>query len=522
MPLSMTIQAARPRQRREASHGVLFAVYAPFGDDPVLSQYPGSAPRPVAQHPLVGHLQQVAAEGANVAALIDLADDCTYLVEIPALQPARLHITPAWKLDMSAPCTLAGFLQRAHARFPCDAMLLALEGHGAGYLPSIDGAAVSPLSTNGTSGQQWIVDAGGTRLREEDGGIPVLPVGNPTPPLDSPEALSVRLPLSTWAVGDALRRARAAGVPAPLLIHFNNCFNLSLELMHTVAPHAGYATAYGNYNFFTSGETYPAVFRALRLSGGMSVEQLARSFGEHNHAFLAAKGNHPTLGGVVRLSRMKGIAQAVDVMAGELVKALDPASATWAARRDTMRQAIALAQQLDADGNFDLEVPDGMTDLGSLAIRLRDAFPGQAIATAAEALLKRLAGIWLYGDFERPWLDETQVWDFRSMVLGLNILLPDPGLKGLWDWRSPYYLAGRTGTGTPPSIAQQIPFLLDRVGGKRAPWSQFIVDYHRNIAFDGYQRAVRPVFPVFNAKFEPKYPPPDRIQPGSTKPKDRR
>jgi hypothetical protein len=494
---------------------VLFAVYAPFGDDPTLSRYPGSAPRPVARHPLVGHLQQVAAEGADVAALIDLADDCTHLVEIPALQPGRMRITPAWKLDMSAPCTLAGFLQRAHARFPCSALLLAMEGHGAGYLPAIDGAAVSPSSTNGSGGQQWIVDAGGTRLREADGGSPVLPFGNPTPPLDSPEALAVRLPMSTWGLGDALRRARAAGVPSPLLIHFNNCFNLSLELMHTVAPHAGYATAYGNYNFFTAGETYPAVFRALRLSGGMSVEQLARAFGEQNHAFLAAKGNHPTLGGVLRLSRMKGIGQAVDTLADALVAALDPADPAWSARRETMRQAIAQAQQLDADGNFELEVPDGLTDLGSLATRLRVAFPGQATAAAADALLKRLAGIWLYGDFERPWLDESQVWDFRSPLLGLNILLPDPGLKGLWDWRSPYYLAGRTGTGTPPSVAQQIPFLLDRRGGRRAPWSQFIVDYHRDIPFDGYQRAVRPAFPVFNARFKPQYPPPGRDQPGT-------
>jgi hypothetical protein len=75
--------------------------------------------------------------------------------------------------------------------------------------------------------------------------------------------MTVRLPLSTWGLGEALRRALAAGVPAPQVIHFNNCFNLSLELMHTVSPYAGYATAYGNYNFFTAGETYPAVFEAL-------------------------------------------------------------------------------------------------------------------------------------------------------------------------------------------------------------------------------------------------------------------
>lgn len=512
------IRAAQPHRPSADGGGLLFAVYAPFGDDPVLSHYPGHSPRPVQDHPLVQNLLKVAAEGVNVSALIDLVDDCTYLVEIPALQPRRLRITSAWKQDMGAPCTLAGFLQRAHGRFPCSALLLAMEGHGAGYLPAIDGAAISPATTHGSGGQQWIVTAGGTALREGDGGSPVLPFGNPVPPLDSPEGVPVRLPLSTWGLGEALRRAQAAGVPAPRVVHFNNCFNLSLELLHTVAPYAGYATAYGNYNFFTAGETYPAVFQALRSAGGMSAETLARTFGHQNHAFLAAKKNHPTLGGCVRLSRLKPIAALVDGLAEELVKALDPADPAWTTRRSRMRTAIQRAQQLDADGDYGLEVPDGMTDLGSLALALQDAFAGEPIAAAAGNLLLGLSGIWLYGDHERPWLDETRIWDFSARHLGLNVFLPDPGLKGVWDWRSPYYLAGKVGTGTPPSIKRQIEFLLDR-GGRRAPWAQFVVDYHRDIPFDGYQRAKRPQFPVYNAEFKPKYPPPGQDGPGPKDPK---
>jgi hypothetical protein len=520
MASAQKVQAAQHPRPRADGGGVLFAVYAPFGDDAVLSHYPGSTPRPVQDHPLVKNLLKVAAEGANVSALVDLVDDCTYLVEIPALQPKRMVITSAWKQDMGAPCTLAGFLERAHGRFPCSTLLLALEGHGAGYLPSIDGAAITPASTNGGDGKQWIVDAGGTRLREDDGGIPVLPVGSPVPPLDSPELVPVRLPLSTWGLGEALRRARAAGVPAPRVIHFNNCFNLSLELMHTVAPHAGYATAYGNYNFFTAGQTYPAVFQALRDSGGMTVEALAKTFGHQNHAFLEAKKNHPTLGGCVRLSRLKSIATLVDGLAMELVKALNPADPAWTGRRSRMRAAIGRAQQLDADGDYGLEVPDAMTDLGSLALALQDEFAGSAIATAAGNLLLGLDGIWLYGDYERPWLDETKIWDFRARCLGLNVFLPDPDLKGLWDWRSPYYLAGAVGTGKPPAIKRQIDFLLERAG-RRAPWVQFIVDYHRDIPFDGYRRAVRPQFPVFNAEFKPKYPPPGRDAPEPKDPKKR-
>lgn len=515
------IQAAlKPRPRPDGG-GVLFVVYAPFGDDPVLSHYPGKTPRPVQEHPLVKNLQKVAAQGANVSALVDLVDDCTYLIEIPALQPQRMQVTSAWKQDMGAPCTLAGFLQRAHGRFPCSALLLALEGHGAGYLPSIDGAAISPATTNGADGKQWIVTSGGTALREGDGGIPVLPVGSPVPPLDSPEGMPVRLPLSTWGLGEALRRARAGGVPAPLVIHFNNCFNLSLELLHTVAPFAGYATAYGNYNFFTAGETYPQVFEALRSSGGMSVEALAKEFGHQNHAFLAAKKNHPTLGGVVRLSRMKGIAAQLDTLACRLVEALKDTDPAWTARRSRMQAAIRRAQQLDADGSYALEVPDGMTDLGSLAVELQAEFGRDPIGTAAGQLLAALNGIWLYGDHERPWLDEAQIWNFSARHLGLNIFLPDPDLKGQWDWRSPYYLTGKVGTGTPPSLKQQIGFLLER-GGQRAPWVQFIVDYHRKVPFDGYQRVRRLQFPVYNADFKPKYPPPGQDGPGAQNPKKAR
>lgn len=521
MATAQKVHAAQHPRPRADGGGVLFAVYAPFGDDPVLSHYPGSTPRPVQDHPLVRHLQQVAAEGASVSALIDLVDDCTYLVEIPALQPRRMTITSAWKQDMGAPCTLAGFLQRAHARFPCAALLLAMEGHGAGYLPSIDGGAITPLSTNGTDGRQWITDAGGTRLREEDGGIPVLPVGNPVPPLDSPEGVPVRLPLSTWGIGEALRRARAAGVPAPLVIHFNNCFNLSLELMHTVAPHAGFATAYGNYNFFTAGETYPAVFHALRMSGGMSVETLAKTFGHQNHAFLAAKKNHPTLGGCVRLARMRVIAKALDILAEALVDALDPLDPAWPARRTRIQTAVQRAQQLDTEGDYGLDVPDQMTDLGSLAAQLQAELPGTPVASAAGDLLLALRGIYLYGDHERPWLDETKIWDFRQRHLGLNILLPDPDLQGRWDWRSPYYLAGEVGTGQPPAIKRQIDFLLNRAG-RRPPWVQFIVDYHRDVPFDGYQRAIRPQFPVYNAEFKPRYPPPGQDDPDLRDPKQRR
>lgn len=201
MASAKKIHAAQQTRTRADTSGVLFAVYAPFGDDPVLSHYPGKTPRPVQEHPLVKNLLKVAAAGAHVSALIDLVDDCTYLVEIPALQPKRMVVTSAWKQDMGAPCTLAGFLQRAHSRFPCSALLLALEGHGAGYLPSIDGAAITPASTNGNDGRQWIVDANGTKLRRQTVAFQCFRLGARYRPWTPPKACPFACPCppGAWA-----------------------------------------------------------------------------------------------------------------------------------------------------------------------------------------------------------------------------------------------------------------------------------------------------------------------------------
>ena len=69
---------------------VLLAVYAPFGTDETLSNYPNSQPQPLTQHPLVRNLQKVAKLGVHVSALIDRVGEDTYLVEIPAGAPGRM------------------------------------------------------------------------------------------------------------------------------------------------------------------------------------------------------------------------------------------------------------------------------------------------------------------------------------------------------------------------------------------------------------------------------------------------
>jgi hypothetical protein len=494
--------------------GVVFAVYAPFGTDAVLSEYPNTTQAAVKNQALVRALQTVARHGVHVSALVDLYDDDSYLVEIPAGQPSGMQITSAWKQDMSSPRALAGFLRRTHHRFPCSSLVLALEGHGAGFIPDIDPARITPSSASrwergGNVGQvRWTFSEKRTSFEPEPGS-PALPMSSPELPMSSPELPSVRLPVSTWGLGEALRLAQRAGVPAPGVVHFNNCFNMSVELMHTIAPYARFATGYCNYNFFTAGASYPKVFQRLRKQGSASAEELARWFAAENAAALRAKGNHPTVGATVRLSQMKRIAAALDETALALVSALQPANpADRPAVRARIEKAIAESLQYDSEGDYALDVPDQSTDLGSLAVRLQQQFPAGPVFDGAKKLQAALKGVWQYGDFERPWVDENQIWDFRDARIGMGALLPDPALEGRWDWRSPYYLAGRVDPTKPPAHKQVIPFLAERPGGKRPPWVEFIVEYHRDVPFVGLLRAQAPQFPRFNREFKPEYPPP--------------
>jgi hypothetical protein len=534
MAPSPTLPTLTPnaRSRARADDSVVFAVYAPFGSDPTLSRFPADTQAAIAKQALVRALQAVAAEGANVSALIDLFEDDSWLVEIPAGQPKAMTITSAWKQDMSAPQALAGFLRRTQQRFPCSTLVLAIEGHGGGFVPDIDPLHITPRSTT-TWGSpaapnhvRWVQTESQTRV-EPDAGSPALPMDSPMLPMDSPMLPASRLPLSTWAVGEALRSAIKSGVPRPAVIHFNNCFNASFELLHTVAPFADVATAYANYDFFTAGAAYPAVFKRLRLAGSATRLQLGQWFAAENGALLKAKKNHPTVGATVALAAVRTkMAAALDALASALLKALQ----TAANRPDVVARiklAATQAQHFDTDADNRLQVPDQFIDLGSFAVRLQATFAGAPgasalVPAAAAALQATLAGTWQYGDWDRPWMDETQVWDFRNTTLGLNIFFPDPDLRGVWDWRSPYYLSGTVDPKKPPAQRHVIDFLKDAGSAPsvtRPRWVAFIVEYHQGVPLVGFLPALAPVFPLFNARFQAKLPHPGGDNPSSTSPK---
>ena len=154
--------------------------------------------------------------------------------------------------------------------------------------------------------------------------------------------------MSTYGIGAALKLAIEGGVPRLAAIHFDNCFNMSVEVLHTVAPHADYATGYMNYNFFTAGAAYPKVFeRAAR--GRHRQRRAARPwFADENHAALEAKGNHPTAGGVVRLARMQEIVERIDDLSDALLAALRTPPPDRAVVVERIMHAILLAQQYDS------------------------------------------------------------------------------------------------------------------------------------------------------------------------------
>ena len=486
----------------DGTDSVVLAVYAPFGSDAVLSRYPESPVAiPIHRQVLVKALQRVAREGVHVSALIDLLDDDSYLVEIPAFQPKAMRITSAWKQDMTSPRALAGFLRRTHAVNPHAAIVLALEGHGAGYLPEIDAANLTPEKTTSNGDYEWTFGNDGVRLNPAPGS-PALPVFSSVLPVFSSVLPAVDLPLSTSGLAAGLRLSQRQGVPKPAVVHFNNCFNMSVEHLHTVAPFADYATGYCNYNFFSSGTTYPDVFRNLRHAGVATREALAQWFADENARPLQAKGNHPTIGGVVRLGRMREIGQCIDALAGALIAALRPANpADRPAALAKIQAAVVSAQKYDTVPGFALSIPDQVSDVGGLAAKLLDHdFGALPVHAAATALGNALNGVKRYGDVGSPWMDTTQSWNFSDQRLAMNIFLPDPDRKGIWDWRSPFYMASKLPPGSPNREAHPIDFLT----GTR--WIDFIDEYHKDVAAFALLPALAPRFPVFNQKFDPRNP----------------
>lgn len=495
-----------------ATDSILFAVYAPFGSDEALSTYPEGSSQTLAQHPLYQGLLKVAAQGIHVAALIDRAQDDTWLVEIEAGKPAEAKVSSRWKQDMAAPANLAGFLRHAHQSRPEAAIVLALEGHGAGYLPEIDRRQLSLANLTDGGSFEW-------RLSASDGGAPILPAGSPllpagspllpagSPllPAGSPLLPTNHMPMSTWGLGAALKAAVDAGVPRLAVIHFDNCFNMSAEVLHTVAPYAEYATGYPNYNFFTAGEGYPGVFAPLAQQGSGTARDLAQAFAKGNQKILEAKGNHPTIGCAVRLERMKDITERLDDLADALLAALRTPPAHSPARQlvvQAIAKAILEAQQYDTEAGYVLEAPDQLTDLASFATALLNQdFRPHPVHTAAKALRDALQGIKVYGSSGVPWVAAGNGvnWDFSSDALAMNIFLPDPLLRGLWDWRSPFYLD----INPDPNKPRVQPHIIDFV--KVTDWVDFIIEYHKES-----QQWVRllpasiPEFPVFNASFDPK------------------
>lgn len=534
--------------RRLRNERLVLVVYAPFGTDETLSTYPDGSSTQLDQHPLYRSLIGVAKSGVSVCALIDRVGCDTVLVEIPGGKPAQARTCSCWKQDMASPRTLAGLLGRAQACHPKSTLVLALEGHGAGYLPDIDRRKITHqnLTTGANGSIKWeinpapAVQPGDT---PPDMGSPILPMGGPIQPVmggpiqpvmggpiqpvmggpiqpapgdDDPvlpmggpiqPGVSPLLPanhwlLSTWGLAEALRLARDEhGASRVAVVHLNNCFNLSTELLHTLMPHADYATGYANYNFFTAGTTYPALFQALR-GKAYSAEDLARSFALGNRDLLQAKHHHPTIGGMIRLDRMDGVAKRVDRLAGAMVDALTGAGAGRAALAHLIQQAIERAQPYDTDGSFRLEMPDQMIDLMSLAVHLQapDLPLPAPVKVAAHELHRALAKVKQYGANDRPWLVEpppTVRWDFRSRDLAMNILLPDPDRRGLYDWRSIYYLNKNAEADVPLVQPHVIDFL------KHTRWVDFVIAYHQGAPFKGLLPALIPSFPVFNARYKP-------------------
>jgi hypothetical protein len=505
MPIGTSIRGQAARKM--TNKNTVLVVFAPFGTDEELSTFPDGKSLLLSKHPLVIALGEVARTGVHVVALIDRVDNDSILIEIPGGNPKGAVATSCWKQDMSSPRSLAGLLERAAKCHKGADIVLALEGHGAGYLPEIDTRKITHENLTKTAGGpvRWELNPTGTPGKAPvlPMGAPVLAMGAPVLPMGAPVLPTNHLPMSTWGLGEALRLARRRGVPTLRVVHLDNCFNMSAELLHTLMPHAEFASGYANYNFFTAGVPYPAVFQAMQRQGGFTAEQLARAFAKGNGDLLDAKGNHPTVGGTVKLSRMKDVAARIDRLADVLIAAMVGAGAGRAALVGRIEQAIRRAMQYDTNGDFVLDVPDQMTDLMGFAAHLQDAdlaFDPATVVPAAKALQAALAAVKQYGANDRPWLvpDASPIrWNFSERTLAMNILLPDPTRQGLWDWRTPFYMNVDAENDDPKVQPHVIDFL------KATDWVDFLREYHKDTPFVGLLPALIPDFPVFKADYKP-------------------
>jgi len=477
----------------------MFVVYAPFGTDDALSTYPDGTTHDIAEHPLIANLVKVAAAGTAVTALVDMTGDSTYFVRIAARDPASLAIDTMGKQDMIAPQTLAMLLAEAHRAAPEATLVLAMEGHGAGFLPDIDKRLLTMENFTANGLIEWRL--GGPPGRQLStplgaGGEPFLTHGSPVLPAGGPTCPTNHEAFSTWGLGEALRSAET---PRLAVLHLSNCFNMSVEVLHTVAPYADYATGYCNYNFFTAGQAYPLVFELLAAVGSVSAHELARLFAAANHAVLLAAGHEPTVAGTVELARMRTIAERVDALADALLAALQDSPAQRPAVIEKIRQATIRAQQYDSRPDFILETPDELTDLDSFAAELmKDDFGPFPVAAAADALRVSLSGIKQYGDDDSPWMDPNVTWNFGSPDLAMNIFLPDPLLNGMWDWRSQYYLDINPDPSRPAVQPHIIDFLKD------TDWVDFLIEYHRDAPFVGLLPATIPDMPLASRPDDPR------------------
>ncbi len=470
MPTTPLVQS----QNSAIKQPLTLVIYASFGSDDLLSQYPNGQTQNVSEHPMVESCREVATLGVNVCLLIDRKDDDTHLVTIAA--HGDVVVTPQLKCEMSSPRCLRGLLDVADRKFPNSTFVLTMEGHGAGYFPEIDRSKLTVASLTNLSGTaiEWRISPELIEPLRASDGQPALPMGEPMLPMGEPMLPASHAPISTWGVGAALR-AYVAGRTSKrsniAVIHFNNCFNMSTELLHTVASCAQYAASYPSYNFFTAGLSYAATIKRFLSSTTKDSATLARAFALENQKTLAAQPlPHPTVGCVVDLSRMPAIASALDALSGALIDALPNARAGILA-------AIKAAQQYDTSGDFRLDVPDALSDLGSLAERLRTAALSPQITLAATDLASVLKGVFVYGERAKPWVATQIEWPLDDPRLAMNIFLPDPTLEGLWDWRSPFYFA------TTPSQCIAQPQVIELLQQNR--WVAFLRKLHAQTPFRG-------------------------------------
>jgi Clostripain family/Dockerin type I domain/Cohesin domain len=313
-----------------------------------------------------------------------------------------------WSEDTANPYIIAEFIVGAVRAYPeADEIILSIVGHGGGWSPDLLGGQPSRHKT--LPGQ----DPLGGMLWDEH-------------PFNT---------LSTPALGQALRRAKAVTGRQIDLLYLDSCSMAMIEVAYEVRDSVDYLLASAN----TKWTSFPYHAHLSAINRSMNAYQIGQAWLRNEVLSLEAE-DYPFTYSLINLRRIEELRSALDRLAGSLTEALLSSDEVTKAR---IRQAIAESARFESDIPGLIDKNDTYVDIANFAMRLVIRLGANTpIGQDAEAVRGAITDVIASGDAVHnngiPWKFPSQVWDWgeAGAIGGLSIYLPDSGRE---HWKRLYY-----------------------------------------------------------------------------------